>query len=160
MGEGTVKTWCTSCSGIHTPENQEKDAQPEKKKREKTFSPTSETRENILRHWLARSQNLGHTQKMQNNGVATTTKLSIARPKTPSKVRVLGARDLCAPQPQRRDHTHNEEQKEASKGKKKQTTTSTPAAETQVCYMTCNATLRRQIKQDGNRTNKEYQQEV
>ena len=36
--------------------------------------------------------------------VATATKLSVACPKTPSKARVLGARDLCALQQQRRSH--------------------------------------------------------
>ena len=33
-----------------------------------------------------------------NNRVATAKKLSVACPNTPSKVRALGARDLCAPQ--------------------------------------------------------------
>ena len=51
-----------------------------------------------LRRCLARSQNLGHSQKKKNNRVGTAQKLSVACPKTPSKVRALGARDLCAPQ--------------------------------------------------------------
>ena len=59
-----------------------------------------------------------------------------------------------------------------------QTTTSPPTAKTQVCYMPsgldlklnnyckkvcympCNAKLRRQVKHNDNRTGKEYQQEV
>ena len=45
---------------------------------------------------------LGHSQKKKNNRVATATKMRVACPKTPSKVRVLGARDLCALQQQRR----------------------------------------------------------
>ena len=45
---------------------------------------------------LKKKKNLGHSQKKQNNRVATATKLSVACPKTPSKVRALGARDLCA----------------------------------------------------------------
>ena len=36
--------------------------------------------------------------KRTNNRVATAKELSVACPKPPSKVRALGARDLCAPQ--------------------------------------------------------------
>ena len=50
----------------------------------------------------ARSQNLGHSQKKKNNRITTATKLSVACPKTPNKVRVLGDRDLFALQQQRR----------------------------------------------------------
>ena len=60
--------------------------------------PTSETPQKILRRCLARSQNLGHSQKKTNNRVATAKKLSVACPKPPSEVRALGAGDLCAPQ--------------------------------------------------------------
>ena len=49
----------------------------------------------FLRRCLARSQNLGHSQKRKNNRVATARKLSVACPKAPSKVRALGARGLC-----------------------------------------------------------------
>ena len=45
----------------------------------------------VLRAW-------GHSPKKTNNRVATAKKLSVACPKPPSKVRALGARDLCAPQ--------------------------------------------------------------
>ena len=81
--------------------NQEKDAQPEKIQRKINFSDLRNPQK-ILRRCLARSQNLGHSQKKKNNRVAMATKLSVACPKTPSKVRVLGARDLCALQQQRR----------------------------------------------------------
>ena len=40
-----------------------------------------------------------------NKRVATAKDLSVACPKTPSKVRALGARDLCAPQ--NKTHTNN-----------------------------------------------------
>ena len=90
--------------------NQEKDAQPEGIKRKIDF-PTSETPQNILRRCLARSQNLGHSQKKRNNRVATATNLSVACPKMPSKVRVLGARDLCSPQRQgKRTHAQKRTQ--------------------------------------------------
>ena len=56
-------------------------------------------------HVGARSQSLGHSQKKKNNRVATAKKLSVACPKPPSKVRALGARDLCAPQ--NKIHTNN-----------------------------------------------------
>ena len=65
---------------------------------EKSSFPTSETPPTILRRCLARSQNIGHSPKKTNNRVATAKKLSVACPKPPSKVRALGARDLCAPQ--------------------------------------------------------------
>ena len=40
----------------------------------------------------------GHSPKKTNNRVATAKKLSVACPRPHSKVRALGARDLCAPQ--------------------------------------------------------------
>ena len=74
-----------------------------KKKKEKSFfSDLRNPPKRSLRRCLAMSQNLRHSQKMKNNRVATSTKVSVACPKTPSKVRVLGARDLCAPQQQRK----------------------------------------------------------
>ena len=72
-----------------------------KKKAQNRFFRPQKPRKEILCRCSARSQNLGHSQKEKNNRVATATKLSVACPKTPSKVRVLGARDLCA-LPQRR----------------------------------------------------------
>ena len=89
------------------------------KKTAKSIFPTSETPTKILRRCLARSQNLGHTQKEKNNRVATATKLSVACPKTPSKVRVLGARDLCALQQQRRRKEANTKNKRAATTKKR-----------------------------------------
>ena len=68
----------------------------------------------ILGCCLARSQNLGHSQEKKNNRVATAKKLSVACPKTPSKVRAIGARDLCAPQP-RREGTHAQRRTQESK---------------------------------------------
>ena len=131
------------------------------KNKGKSFFPTSETPKNILRGCLARLQILGHSQKTKNNRVATATQLSVACPKTPSKVRVLGASDLCAPQPQRKKKKGNTRTKK-NKGKQAntkhtQTTTSSPAAETQVCYILCNTMLRSQVKHDHTRTDKEYQ---
>ena len=41
-----------------------------------------------------------------------------------------------------------------------QATTTPPAAEKQVCYMPCNAKMRRHEKRNENRTGKENQQEL
>ena len=74
-------------------ENQEKDAQPEKITRKIVF-PTSEIPRKILRRCLARSKTVGHTGKTKNKKATTAAKLNVARPKTPSKVRAVGARRL------------------------------------------------------------------
>ena len=57
------------------------------------FRRAQDERQLIFRRCLARSQNLGHSQKKTNNRVATAKKLSVACPKPPSEVRALGARD-------------------------------------------------------------------
>ena len=85
------------------------------------------------------SQNLGHSQKKKNNRVATATKLSVACPKTASKVRVLGARDLCAPQPQRKGTQAQRRTKESERkqnGPKQQRQQWPPIRK----YVTCHAT--------------------
>ena len=74
-------------------ENQEKDAQPEKITRKIVF-PTSEIPRKILRRCLARSKTVGHTGKTKNKKATTAAELNVARPKTPSKVRAVGARRL------------------------------------------------------------------
>ena len=89
-------------------------------------------------------------------------KLSVACPKAPSKVRILGARDLCAPKPQKRKKKGNTRTKK-NEGKQTNTqhtqrTRSTPASDAQVRYMPCNATLRPEVKHDDNRTDKDYQE--
>ena len=61
-----------------------------------------------------------NAQKMQNKEVATTAKLSVARPKTPSKVRVLGTEHLCGPRPQRE---RTQAQRRAKESERKKTHT-------------------------------------
>ena len=119
--------------------NQEKNAQPEKNKAQNRFIQPQKPPQKILRRCLARSQNLGHSQKKKNNRVATATKLSVACPKTPSKVRVLGARDLCAPQPQRKGTHAQKRTKESERkqnGHKQHRQQSPPRRK----YVTCHAT--------------------
>ena len=111
-------TWPRRAIAAEEKKNKKK-TQSQKKESEKSIFPTSETPKKILRRCLARLQNLGHSQKKKNNRVATATKLRVACPKTPSKVRVLGARELCAPQPQRKG-AHA--QKRTKKGEQKQNT--------------------------------------
>ena len=55
---------------------------------------------------------------------------------------------------------HKGEQKYRAKTKNTQTTMSTMAAKTQVCYMPCNAKIRRHKKHNEHRTSKDNQQEV
>ena len=55
---------------------------------------------------------------------------------------------------------HKGDQRKASEKKQTQTTPATMAAKTQVCYMPCNAKMRRHEKHNENRTGKENQQEV
>ena len=109
----------------------------QKKKREESFFSNLKNPQKILRRWLARSQNVGHSHKMKNTRVATATKLSVACSKTPSKVRVLGA-PKQGRKKKRNKRTKKSKRKQANT-KHTQTTMSTPAAETQVCYMPCNA---------------------
>ena len=73
-----------------------------KNKAQNRFLRPQKPSKKTLRRCLAGSQNLRHSDKKDNNRVATATKLSVACRNTPSKVRVLGARDLCALQQERR----------------------------------------------------------
>ena len=83
---GHGDTSCLSRDRSRRKKNQEKDAQPEKIKRKIDFSDLR----NPQKHFTPLFGCLGHSQKKQNNRVATATKLSVACPKTPRKVRVLG----------------------------------------------------------------------
>ena len=71
---------------------------PGKRQSEKSSFLTSETPPKILRRCLARSQNLGHSQKKdeQESRDGEGAERCLLKPR--SKVRALGARDLCAPQ--------------------------------------------------------------
>ena len=77
---------------------QENDAPPGKIKHKIVFSDLRNPPKNFtpLFREVAKFRTL--TKKKTNNRVATAEKLSVACPKPPSKVRALGARDLCAPQ--------------------------------------------------------------
>ena len=83
--------------------NQGKDAQPEEINRKIVFSDLRNPPKKFtpLFGEVAKFRTLSK----KNNRVATAKKLSVACPKTPSSVRALGARDLCAPQ--NKTHTNN-----------------------------------------------------
>ena len=66
----------------------------QEKKKEKSFSPTSETPRQNLRRCLARSKTLGHSGETINKGTKTTAKLNVACPRTPGKVGAVGAGQL------------------------------------------------------------------
>ena len=89
--------------------------------------------------FASEKQNLGHSQKKENDRVATVTKLSVACPKTPSKVRVLGARDLCAPQPQRKG-THAQRRTKESERKQNRHKQHRQQWPPRRKYVTCHAT--------------------
>ena len=67
---------------------------------------------------------------------------------------------MRAPTTKKGNTRKNRSIRKRAKTKHTQTTTSPMAAQTQVCYMPCNAKSRRQVKHDDNRTGKENQQEV
>ena len=119
-------------------ENVEKDAQPEQTKRKIEFSDLRNPQKSFCRRCLARSQNLGDSQKKKNNRVATATNLSAACLKTPSKVRDLSARDLCAPEPQRKGNAQRRtKESEHKQNRHKQHHQQWPPRRK---YVTCHAT--------------------
>ena len=140
-------------------ENQTRLSREKKKTKKKTYRQKKQMQKSLLRHYLARSQILGHPQKNSHKRATTATKLSVVCPKTPSKVRVLGAKDPCAPRPRRRKNKNKTHTKKANT-KHTETTTSRPAAETQeqVCYMPRYATLHHQKKPNDNHTHKDNQE--
>ena len=101
-------------------ENQEKKSTAGKNEAKNLFFRPQKPLRNILRRCLTRSQNLGHSQKTKNKTVTTRTNFNLACPGTPSKVPVLGTRDLCAPQPRRRKKCRKTRKK---KSKRKQAKT-------------------------------------
>ena len=80
-----------------------------------------------------------HLQKKNNNRVAAARRFSVACPKTPSKVRVLGARDLCAPQPQRKG-THAQRRTKESERKQNRHKQHRQQWLPRRKYVTCHAT--------------------
>ena len=84
--------------------NQENNAPPEKKKRKIVFSDLRNPPKNFT-PLFGEAATFRTLTKKTNNRVATAKKLSVACPKPPSKVRALGARDLCAPQ--KKAHINN-----------------------------------------------------
>ena len=88
--------------GVVCDRSREQNAQPAKTSQKIVFSRLGNPRNNLT-PCLARSKIVGHSQKTTNTRAARSAKLNVACSKTLSKVHAVGARDLRAPQHQKKE---------------------------------------------------------